>query len=127
MVCILLVEDEENIALLYRTELEAEGYEVLVAGDGKAAVNKALEHCPDLVIMDINLPEKMDGLEAMFKIHGSGRRIPVIINTGYSQYRDNFAAWAAEDYIVKSGDLSELKESIARVLADKRKGMENTT
>ena len=113
---ILLVEDEENISLLYRIELEAEGYDVLVARDGKSAVQMALEDEPDVVIMDINLPQKMDGLEAMSKIHGAGKSIPVIINTGYSQYRDNFMSWAAEDYVVKSGDLSTLKEAITQVL-----------
>jgi len=115
---VLLVEDEENVSLLYRSELEAEGYEVLVAFDGKEAVRMALEHRPDIVIMDINLPEKMDGLEAMSKIQSSVENIPVIINTSYSQYKDNFIAWAAEDYVEKSGDLRPLKESIARVLAE---------
>ncbi len=116
MAKILVVEDEENVCLLYRTELEAEGYSVVVANDGKTAVQKASEEEPDLIVMDINLPEKMDGLEAMSKIHGLGKSIPIILNTGYSQYRDNFLAWAAEDYIVKSGDLTELKESITRIL-----------
>ncbi len=116
MARILLVEDEENVCLLYRSELEAEGYEVLEAHDGKAAVRMALDYKPDLVIMDINLPEKMDGLEAMSRINGAGKNIPVIINTGYSQYRNNFLAWAADDYIVKSGDLAALKQSIERTL-----------
>ncbi len=116
MACILLVEDEENMCLLYRDELEAEGYGVVVARDGKTAVQMALELEPDLVIMDINLPEKMDGLEAVARINASGKNIPVVINTGYSQFRDNFLAWAADDYIVKSGDLTPLKEAISRVL-----------
>ncbi len=120
MARILLVEDEENVCLLYRSELEAEGYEVIEAHDGKAAVRIALDCEPDLVIMDINLPEKMDGLEAMSRINGAGKNIPVIINTGYSQYRDNFLAWAADDYIVKSGDLSALKQSIERTLTARR-------
>ncbi len=117
MASILFVEDEDNVCLLYRSEFEADGYDVLIASDGKEAIRMALEHEPDVVVMDINLPEKMDGLEAMSKIQGAGKNIPVIINTGYSQYRDNFVTWAAEDYIVKSGDLTELKESMARVLA----------
>ena len=46
--------------------------------------------------------------------------IPVIINTGYSQFRDNFMTWAAEAYVVKSGDLGPLKRAIANVLAKKQ-------
>jgi len=117
---ILLVEDEENISLLYRSELEADGYEVLVEKDGKNAVKKAIEEEPDLVIMDINLPAQMDGLEAMSKIQASGKAIPVIINTSYSHYKDNFLAWAADEYIIKSADLSELKSAIRRVLKKTR-------
>jgi len=99
--------------------LEAEGHEVLVTHDGKSAVQIARESAPDLVIMDICLPEKMDGIESMSKMLGEDKKIPVIINTGYGQYRDNFMTWAAEAYVVKSADMTPLKEAIARVLAKK--------
>ena len=119
MAIILLVEDEQNLCDLYRTMLEAEGHEVLVTHDGKSAVQIARESAPDLVIMDICLPEKMDGIESMSKMLGEDKKIPVIINTGYGQYRDNFMTWAAEAYVVKSADMTPLKEAIARVLAKK--------
>lgn len=125
MAKILLVEDEENICLLYQTELAADGHEVICAHDGKSAVEMAAQEKPDLVIMDINLTEKMDGLESMSKILGEDRSIPVIINTGYSQYRDNFMAWAAEAYVIKSADLAPLKRTIRRVLRKKEKEKEN--
>ncbi len=124
MAKILLVEDERHLCLLYRRELEAEGHEMIVAHDGKTAIQMARQHEPDLVIMDISLPEKMDGLESMSKILAEDRSIPVIINTGYSQYRDNFMAWAAEAYIVKSADLTLLKEAIDRALLNKGKRKE---
>lgn len=119
MARILLVEDEKNVCLLYTTELEAEGYEVIIAHDGKEAIEKAEEEKPDLVIMDINLPEKMDGIESMSKILAEDSSIPVIINTGYTQYKSDFMAWAAEEYVVKSGDLTPLKEAVNKVLSER--------
>ncbi len=120
MAKILLVEDERNLCMLYRTELEQEGHELIIAHDGKAGVEMARQHKPDVVIMDISLPEKMGGIESMSKILSEDKSIPVIINTGYSQYRENFMTWAAEAYIVKSADLTPLKEAIRSVLEKKR-------
>ena len=120
MASILLVEDEENLCLLYQTELEADGHTVAIARDGKTAIKMAAENRPDLVIMDINLPARMDGIESMSRILSQDKSVPVIINTGYSQFRDNFMTWAAEAYVVKSGDLSPLKRAIAEVLRKKQ-------
>jgi len=116
MARILLVEDEENIRLLYRQELEDLGHEVACAADGRAAVEMARASAPDLVIMDINLPEKMDGIESMSKILSDNSGIPVIINTGYSEYKDNFMSWAAEAYVLKSGDVGPLLDAVHEVL-----------
>ena len=120
MATILVVEDDKNQRLLYEQELKLEGYEVVTAADGKDALGKIQEQLPDLIIMDINMP-KMDGIETMGKILGKNREIPVIINTAYSNYKDNFMSWAADAYIVKSSDLSELKNTVKEVLAKKAK------
>jgi len=117
MAKILLVEDEKNVSLLYQTELEAEGYEVLVAYDGVTAVEAAREHKPDLVIVDIRLDNQMDGIELLSRLLAEDKTLPVIINTGYSQYRDNFMTWGAEAYVLKSADLGPLKQAIADALA----------
>ncbi|MFP4175693.1 MAG: response regulator [Planctomycetota bacterium] len=116
MATLLVVEDNENLCALYQSELEEEGHEVMVAHDGKSGLEKALEERPDLVIMDISLPEKMDGLEAMSRLLGRNSSIPVIIYTAYGHYRENFMSWAAEEYVVKSGDLTPLKDAVNRVL-----------
>jgi len=121
MAKILVVEDEENLCLLFEQELTEEGHEVIIAHDGKTAIRLAREQKPDLVIMDINLPEKMNGLESMSKILGENKDMPVIINTGYSQYRDNFMSWAAEAYVLKSGDLTPLKNTIREVLEKRQR------
>lgn len=119
MARILLVEDEESLCELYTSELESDGHEVTIVHNGLSAVQHAIEHKPDLVIMDICLPEKMDGLEAMAKILGEDRSIPVIINTGFGQYRDNFMTWAAEAYVVKSANMEPLREAIHKVLEER--------
>lgn len=118
MTTILLVEDDKNQRLLYEQELSLEGYEVVTASNGKEALEKVQVQLPDIVIMDINMP-KMDGIEAIGKILSKNKEIPVIINTAYSNYKDNYMSWAADAYIVKSSDLSELKDTIKRVLANR--------
>ncbi|GAX60527.1 cheY-like receiver protein [Candidatus Scalindua japonica] len=121
MTTILVVEDDKNQRLLYEQELMLEGYEVVTASDGKEAMEKVHEQQPDIIIMDINMP-KMDGIETMGKILSKNREIPVVINTAYSNYKDNFMSWAADAYIVKSSDLLELKKTVKEVLAKKAKG-----
>jgi CheY-like chemotaxis protein len=118
MTTILLVEDDKNQRLLYEQELRDDGYEVVTVSDGKKALESVQEQLPDIVIMDINMP-KMDGIEAMGRILSKNKEIPVIINTAYSNYKDNFMSWAADAYVVKSSDLSELKDKIKEVLANR--------
>jgi len=115
---ILIVEDDPELCVLYADELEAEGYRASTVKNGKEAVEAVSQDTPDLIIMDINLP-KMDGIEAMWNILSNDNKIPIIINTAYSEYRDNFMTWGAEAYVVKSSDLTALKETIRNVLSDK--------
>lgn len=115
MTTILLVEDDRNERILYERELTEEGYSVVLACDGREALKKVEESVPHLVILDINMPQ-MDGLDAMSKILDLNPRIPVIINTAYSSYQDSFMSWAADAYVIKSGDLTELKDRIKEVL-----------
>jgi CheY-like chemotaxis protein len=118
MTTILLVEDDKNQRLLYEQELSLEGYEIVTASNGKEALERIKEQLPDIIIMDINMP-KMDGIDTMGRILSKNKDIPVIINTAYSNYKDNYMSWAADAYIVKSSDLTELKNKIEEVLAKK--------
>jgi len=111
---ILVVEDEEGLRLLYKEELEAEGYEVLTAQNGREAIQK-LEEEPDLIILDIVMPV-MDGMEALGRIVGRERKIPIILNTSYPGYRRDFMSWAADAYVTKSTDLGELKDKVRELL-----------
>ncbi len=115
MTTILCVEDYKNQRILYEHELSLEGYEVVTATDGKEALEKVQKKPPDIIIMDINMP-RMDGLETMGKILSINKKIPIIINTAYSDYRRSFMSWAADAYIVKSSDLTELRNKIKELL-----------
>ncbi len=116
---ILVAEDEEGLRLLYKEELESEGYEVLTARNGKEAIQQLETGKPDLVILDIVMPV-MDGMETLGRIVGKERKIPIIINTSYPGYQQDFMSWAADAYVTKSIDLGELKEKI-RELLDREK------
>lgn len=116
---ILVVEDEEGLRLLYEEELESEGYEVLTARNGKEAIQQLEQGRPDLIILDIVMPV-MDGIEALGRIVGKDRKIPIILNSSYPGYRQDFMSWAADAYVTKSTDLGELKDKI-RILLEKGK------
>jgi CheY-like chemotaxis protein len=114
---ILVVEDDTNQRALYEEELTDEGYNVLTAGDGKEALSRARENKPDLIVLDINMPV-MDGLDTLSHLLEFNGQIPVIINTAYASYQESFTSWSADAYIVKSSDLTELKNTIKRLLAN---------
>lgn len=114
MKTILVVEDDKNQLLLYEQELSLEGYNIITARDGLEAIKKVKEESPDLIIMDINMP-RMNGIESMGKIL-TEQKVPIIINTAYSIYKDNFMSWSADAYIIKSSDLSELKNKIKELI-----------
>ena len=116
MATILVVEDDANQLLLYTDALKAEGYDVMAANDGRAALELVSKTPrPDLVVMDISMPG-MDGIEAMSRMLSQDHKLPVILNSAYATYKDNFRAWSADAYVVKSSDMSELIDTIKKVL-----------
>ncbi len=116
MAKVLIVEDEAAQRILYETEIADMGHEVVLAQDGVEAVDKFREEKPDAVILDLMMPN-MHGLDALRKLLSLNPTVPVIIHTAYTHYKDNFMSWAAEEYVVKSSDLTELKNAIRRVLS----------
>jgi DNA-binding NtrC family response regulator len=124
MTKILLVEDDKNQRKLYEQELADDGYEVITAPGGREALTEIEKDRPDLVIMDISMPG-MDGIEALGKILGVDNTIPVILNTAYANYKDNFLSWAADAYVVKSSDIEDLKKTIKEVLAKRAEESDN--
>ena len=120
MAKLLVVDDDKNLRLLYEQELTEDGHVVALAGSGPEALEQLKTSRPDLIVLDISMPG-MDGIEALGKILARDKSMPVILNTAYSTYKDNFMTWSADAYVVKSGDLTELKAKIKDVL--KTRGM----
>jgi len=112
---ILIVDDEVNIRRLYQSELEDEGYEVVTAASGAEALNILREAAPDLVILDIKL-EQENGLDSLRRMMEARPSLSVILNSGYSTYKDDFSSWLADAYLVKSSDTSELKTKVRELV-----------
>lgn len=112
---ILVVDDEENIRMLYQEELQEEGYEVVTASNGIEALETLSKEPFDLVTLDIRMPG-MDGINTVRAIKDKYRNIVVILVTAYGEYKQDFSTWASDAYIVKSADLSELKSTIKSIL-----------
>jgi CheY-like chemotaxis protein len=114
---ILVADDEMSIRLLYSEELKEEGYDVYLAANGREAL-EIVEKVPlNLVILDIKMPE-MDGIEALRQIKERRPDLPVLLSTAYGEYRQDFATWASDEYLVKSSDLDDLKSAVKRYLKD---------
>jgi two-component system cell cycle response regulator DivK len=101
---ILVVEDQLDNRQILHDLLEHAGYEVIEVGDGEAALPAAIEHHPDLILMDIQLP-KLDGYEATRRIKADPtlNHIPIIVVTSYALGGDEARALAAgcDAYVVK--------------------------
>jgi len=113
---ILVVDDEENIRMLYQEELQEEGYEVTAASNGNEALDILAKAEPfDLVTLDIRMPG-MDGINTVRAIKEKYKDLAVVLVTAYGEYKQDFSTWASDAYIVKSADLTELKATIKRII-----------
>ena len=110
---VLVVDDDIRIQQLIMEELKEDGYHVSIASNGNEALSILTTdpEGPDLVILDLRMP-KMDGLETIGFMLKLKLNIPVIIFSAYSSYRNYPLAKAADAYVVKSSDLSDLKVKI---------------
>ena len=119
MAAILVVDDEAGIRLLYSQELADEGYRV----DTAASIAEALEQLQtnryDIAVLDIKLKNE-SGLDLLQKIVKERHDMMVILSTAFSCYKDDFSAWLADSYVVKSSDMQELKDEIKRLLEKKK-------
>jgi CheY-like chemotaxis protein len=112
---IMVVDDEKSTLLLYARELADEGYEITQATNPRDALECFRSERPDLVVLDIRMPG-MDGLEVLGRLLSIDRKVPIVLVSAYSFYRDNFLSWAADAYVTKSSDLSEIKRTIKALL-----------
>ena len=115
---ILIVDDEEDIRDLYASELVDEGFSTHSVESGEDAL-RFLESGPrvDLVILDIKMGQ-MDGLHLLEELRNKISDVPVILNSAYSTYKNNFTSWLADAYLVKSADLTELKNQVKELLSN---------
>jgi CheY-like chemotaxis protein len=120
---ILLVEDNEMNRDMLSRRLQRKGYTVIAAHDGKQGHNLAIAELPDLILMDISLPE-MDGWEVTrrLKANESTKHIPIIALTAHALVTDRDKAFQAgcDDYDTKPIEFGRLNEKIESLLVEKK-------
>ena len=106
---ILIVEDDESMAVALKDGFEFEGYEVTLVTDGAAGLREARERPPDLMILDVMLP-RMNGHEVCRELRGGGSRLPIIMLTARGQEIDKVLGLklGADDYVTKPFGFLEL-------------------
>jgi len=115
MMKILVVDDEESIRLLYKEELEEDGFVVEVAKDGLEALKQVPLFKPDLITLDIKMPG-LNGIETLKRIREMERQVPIVMCSAYGEYKQDLTTWASDAYVVKCADLTELRNTIRRLL-----------
>lgn len=119
---ILVVDDSREI-VKHLTEylLPNLGYEALAAYDGREGLEMAREHTPDLVMLDLNLPE-MTGLDVLQALAREASDVPVVLMTGYGSEKDAIEAFrlGIKDYLVKPFTIDEVGDTIERALLETR-------
>ena len=127
---ILAVDDEKHIVRLVQINLQKEGYDVVTASTGREALEQVERENPDLVIMDVMMPE-MGGFEALqiMKAGEKTSQIPVIMLTAKAQDADVFQGWksGADLYLTKPFNPQELLTFVKRILQDKDKDKDDSS
>ena len=121
---VLIVEDEQNIVDILAFNLSRDGYDTIEAYDGVTGLQLALEHNPDLILLDLMLPG-MNGFEVCRKVRESGSSTPILMLTAREEEADKVMGLelGADDYITKPFSMREL---LARVKANIRRGSMGT-
>ena len=112
---ILVVDDEQQLALAVKIRLQSRGYQVVTANDGQEALERIGQERPDLVLLDVLMPV-MDGYSCLREINtrfGRGK-IPVIILTARDRMKDLFEIEGVADYVIKPFDHEDLLIRIER-------------
>jgi two-component system, OmpR family, response regulator len=114
---LLVVEDEPNILELLSASLRYAGFDVVTAAAGSEAVQAAQRHRPDLIVLDVMLPD-MDGFDVVRRLRGGGARIPVVFLTARDAMEDKVRGLTlgGDDYVTKPFSLEEVIARIRAVL-----------
>ena len=123
---VLVVDDEESITQLVSTVLRYEGFQVETAADGRAAVQLARTFQPDIVVLDVMLPD-LDGFEVYRRLANGSAPVPVLFLTARDSTEDRVRGLTlgADDYVGKPFSLEELVARVRAVLRRTRGGQEN--
>lgn len=116
---ILIVEDDHNLQIVYKKKFSELGHDVSVASNGNQAMTLAKELTPDLILLDIMLPEGMNGFDVMMALDRDIKLkdVPVIVLTNLDSEKDTAMAMGAADYIIKANtSIDELVEKVKRYL-----------
>jgi DNA-binding response OmpR family regulator len=118
---ILVVEDEEALAVGLEDDLRAEGYDVTVARDGLSALRIAREKALDAIVLDVMLPGR-DGFDVCRDLRRAGKRTPIILLTARAEESDKILGLhlGADDYVTKPFSPRELRARLAAVLRRSR-------
>ena len=119
MARILLVDDEEHIRRFYSDELADAGHNVWTTATGHDLLKTIDRLQPEVVVLDIKLVD-YDGLELLQEVRNTYHDLPVILCTAYDTYKYDQKSIAANYYVVKSFDLTELKVAIHRAIESNR-------
>ena len=116
---VLIVEDEQSISSFISMILTANGYDTIIVNTGEEALTMISSHCPDLIVLDLGLPD-MDGLEVLRSVR-KWSSLPIVVVSARNHERDKVEAldYGADDYLVKPFGTSEL---LARIQVQLRKG-----
>jgi two-component system OmpR family response regulator len=124
---LLVVDDEPNIRDLLATSLRFAGFEVFTASTGNEAIREATEHQPDLVVLDVMLPD-MDGFTVTRRLRDRGEQYPILFLTAKDETQDKVAGLTVggDDYVTKPFSLEEVVARIRAVLRRTHGGSETT-
>jgi DNA-binding response OmpR family regulator len=115
---VLLVEDEADQRNLYAVSLTDEGFDVVTAKNGSEALKMFAENQPDAVVLDIQMPG-MDGIEALGHLLAKNKNVVLLFYSAYPAFKGNFMTWAADAFVIKTGDPLEMVNELRRVLAER--------
>ncbi|MDZ7361825.1 MAG: response regulator [candidate division KSB1 bacterium] len=122
---VLVVDANVRHCMLYRMEMEAQGYEVVCAHNGQDAMQQLQQRRFDIAVIDVILPD-ISGIDLVEQIlttrqRPQGRHLPIIINTAYPYFPQQSRRWFADAYILKSSNLDELMGKITSFLQRDRR------
>ncbi len=113
---VLVVDDERHIRMLYQEELQAQGYTVALTDGREPIMDVIAREDPSVVVLDIKLGPDISGLNLLQTIRSANSDLPVILSTAYDSFQHDLKSIAANYYVVKSVDLTELMEKVAKAM-----------